>query len=55
MKELDISKNDDILVYSDFGIIGASRAYWMFKAFNKNVFVLNDTIENWKRYGNQVD
>lgn len=33
MAELDIAKDDVILVYDDFSVLGSSRAWWTFRTF----------------------
>lgn len=48
MKMLDVSKNDDILIYDDFGILGSARAYWTFLAFGKETVILNGGSKYWK-------
>jgi len=56
MKELDIGKNDHIVCYGDDTIVGAARAWWMFKVFGcKNVQVMNGKFNKWKKEGNKVE
>ena len=55
MKKLDISHNDEIVLYSDFGVIGACRAYWMFLAYGKEVVCLNGTLNHWKNEGYKIE
>lgn len=48
MELLDISKNDDILIYDDFGILGSARTYWNFLLFGKKTVILNGGSKKWK-------
>jgi thiosulfate/3-mercaptopyruvate sulfurtransferase len=49
MKRLNILPSDDVIVYDDFGVAGACRAYYMFDVFNhKNVYILNGGYDAWK-------
>lgn len=41
MEILDIQFGDDLFFYDDFTVIGASRAYWMFKAYGKLGWIMN--------------
>jgi 3-mercaptopyruvate sulfurtransferase SseA len=34
MNSLKINTNNSIVLYDDYGIVGACRAYFMFKVFN---------------------
>ena len=45
MQTLDIEIKDEILIYSDFGVIGSCRAFWMFDAYNKKTQILNGTLD----------
>ena len=50
MAELDIGKDDHIVCYGDDNIIGACRAFWMFKVFGAaNTSILNGTLSQWKQ------
>lgn len=56
MRELDVGKNDHIIVYGDEGAIGPCRLYWMFKVFGlPNVQLMNGTFAKWKREGLPVE
>jgi len=35
MERLNVRTSDSVVIYDDFGISGACRAYWMFKVFNE--------------------
>ena len=42
ISNLDLKKEYDIVLYDDFGVIGACRVYWMLKIFGfKNVYILD--------------
>ena len=43
MKELDIRSEDELFFYDDFTVVGACRAYWMFKAYGKLGWIMNGT------------
>ena len=51
MERLNIRTTDSVVIYDDFGIAGACRAYWMFKVFNdkQDVYILNSDYENYKK------
>jgi len=56
MEDLKISPSDTVVVYDDFGVAGACRAYYMFDLFNhKNAFVLNGGYERWKQVVGKKD
>jgi len=56
MKDLDIGKNDHVVCYGDEGIVGPSRAWWMFKVFGfPNVQVMNGTYWKWKQAGYECE
>lgn len=45
----NLTKEDPIVVYDDFGVIGACRVYWMLKTFGfENVKVLDGGFQKWK-------
>lgn len=50
MKKMDIWSEDELFFYDDFTVVGACRAYWMFKTYGKLGWVMNgthkDLIEN---------
>ncbi len=40
---------DTIVIYDDFGIAAACRAYFMFQIFNHpNAFILNGGFSKWR-------
>lgn len=43
MKDMDIRSSDDLFFYDDFTVVGACRAYWMFKTYGKLGFIMNGT------------
>jgi 3-mercaptopyruvate sulfurtransferase SseA len=43
MKDLDIRSSDELFFYDDFTVVGASRAYWMFKTYGKLGWILSGT------------
>ena len=48
MKELDVRKNDFIVVYDKFKMMQAPRGFWMLKTFGaQNVYLLNGTFAKW--------
>lgn len=51
MQRLNIRTTDSVVIYDDFGIAGASRAYWMFKVFNdkQDVYILNSDYQHYKQ------
>lgn len=56
MKEFDIGKYDHVVCYADENIVGACRAWWMFKIFGfPNVQVMNGTINKWKKEAYDVE
>ncbi len=56
MRELDIGKNDHVVCYGDENIVGACRAWWMFKIFGfPNVQVMNGTFNKWKKDAYDVE
>lgn len=46
MKDLDIRSEDELFFYDDFTVVGACRAYWMFKSFGKQGWIMNGTCED---------
>lgn len=55
MKTLDISSNDDIVLYDDFSLLGSGRQFWNFRYFNKNVVVMNGNTIHWKKEGLEIE
>jgi thiosulfate/3-mercaptopyruvate sulfurtransferase len=55
MQMLDISKNDDIILYDDFSILGAARVYYTFQVFGKNTVILNGGSKAWKAEGFEME
>jgi Rhodanese-related sulfurtransferase len=56
LQDLDIGVNDHVVCYGDDMIVGATRAYWMFKTYGfPNVHVLNGTFQKWKKEGHPVE
>ncbi len=50
VRNFNIQKKTKIIVYSKEDIIGASRAWWMFKFFGfKNIYVLNGGLKKWQK------
>jgi len=48
IKNFNIQKNSKIITYGSENLMGASRAWWMFKYFGfKNVYVLNGGLNKW--------
>lgn len=48
MKDMNVRKNDFIVVYDKYRMISAPRAFWMFKTFGiKDVYLLNGTFSKW--------
>ena len=42
MTNLDIAHYDPVVCYDDYGIVGASKCYWLMKLYGvKDVLVLN--------------
>ena len=55
-RDLDIGVNDHVVVYGDEVVVGACRAWWMFRVFGfKNVQVLNGNFKKYKAEGNPVE
>ena len=49
IKKYNIHNNTKIIAYGNKDIVGASRAWWMFKYFGfNNIFVLNGGLKKWK-------
>ncbi len=56
IQQFNIQKKDDIVVYDDFGVTGACRAYWMLQTYGfENVYVLNGGYKAWKNLQNKSD
>lgn len=56
IKKLNIGVNDDIVLYSDDVILGATRGYWMFKSYGfNNVSLLEGLFPRWKAEGHPVE
>jgi 3-mercaptopyruvate sulfurtransferase SseA len=46
---------DTIIIYDDFGIAAACRAYFMFQIFNHpNAFILNGGFSKWRSLKNEI-
>ena len=49
MKNIDVRKSDDIVVYDKSNMLSAPRAYWMLKSYGvKNVRVLDGAFKRWE-------
>lgn len=55
MKKLDIRKTDDLVCYDTNLMLGAGRAYWMFRVFGLNVKVLDGPINKWISEGRPIE
>lgn len=56
MKEMDVRKNDIIVVYDKYRNISAPRNYWMLKTFGApNVLILNGTFSKWEKEGRTIE
>lgn len=56
LQDHDIGVNDHVVVYADDMIVGATRAYWMFKTYGfPNVQILNGTFHKWKKEGHPIE
>ena len=55
MAKLDVTPNDDILLYDDFSICGSSRVWWTFKVFGKNVVLMNGNLKDWENEGYEIE
>ncbi len=56
MRLLSINREDKVVIYDDFGIAGACRAYWLFKTFgHKNAYILNGGLIKWEAENLPVD
>ena len=52
MKDLDIRKSDETVCYDTNGLmIGASRAYWIFRVYGLNVKILRQPLGVWAQEG----
>ncbi len=52
VSKLGVSHTDHIIVYDQYGMFSAARAWWMFKIMGaKNVRVLDGGLPEWKRSG----
>jgi len=50
IKNFNIQKNSKIITYGSENLMGASRAWWMFKYFGfNNVYVLNGGLNKWMK------
>ena len=50
VKNYNIHSNSQIILYSNFNLIGSARVWWMFKYFGfNNVYVLNGGLSKWKK------
>ncbi len=48
MRNLNVRKNDIVVVYDRVGMLSSPRAYWMMKLFGlPNVFLLDGTFSKW--------
>ena len=49
MKEHDIRKSDQIIIYDYIGNLSAPRTYWMLKSFGvPDVLILNGSWSKWE-------
>lgn len=56
LKDLDIGKNDYVVIYGDQSVVGAVRFWWMLKVFGfTNVHVLNGKFTKWQKEGLPVE
>ena len=56
MKELDIRKNDIIVVYDKLNNMSAMRVYWQFLVFGApTVRILNGSFSKWKNEGRPTE
>lgn len=56
MEEMDVRKNDFIVVYDKHRMISAPRAFWMLKTFGvQDVYLLNGTFSKWQKEGRAIE
>ena len=54
-KRLQISADDHVVCYDDFGVVSAPRVAWMLRYFGvKDVQVLNGGLKKWLALGHDV-
>ena len=49
VEEIGLNDSDEIVLYDTHGLFSATRAWWMFQVFNKNVkvYILNGGFPRW--------
>jgi 3-mercaptopyruvate sulfurtransferase SseA len=56
MKEVDVRKNDIVVVYDKIGKVSAPRAFWLLKYFGlPNVMILNGSFAKWQSEGRSIE
>ena len=55
MKELDIRKSDNIVLYDDHLMAGPCKFWWTFKEYGKEVYLLDGCFDAWKQAGGPVE
>jgi thiosulfate/3-mercaptopyruvate sulfurtransferase len=55
LKRYNISKNNKIICYDQYGMYSSPRAWFILKAYNFNVSILDGGLPNWIRSGLFVD
>jgi thiosulfate/3-mercaptopyruvate sulfurtransferase len=55
MRNNNIAKNDNIIIYDEAVIMDSTRLRWIFKLFGAhNVYILNGGLEKWVRENRPV-
>lgn len=55
MRQLDIRKSDDIVLYDDNLIAGPCKFWWTFREYGKDVYILDGCFDAWKKAGGPIE
>ena len=49
MKEVNVRRSDEVILYDKIGMVSAPRAFWLLKNFGvPNVRILNGSFHKWE-------
>lgn len=55
MRDLDIARGDQLVIYDDICIAGAARLWWMFRVYGVEALVLDGGFKQWKEAGFELE